>query len=149
MLFDSCPNLRPFLTVGQVLADLPDVTTPEAANYLNHTARIHRAGTVDYMKTVPQGVSVRKSYRYRAPWNGQCRSLTAGLDDSAKAYIHPTYHREMTVREYARIHGFPDTWAFAGKLDNGLKQVANSVPIPLGSAILFQMVNVILGGGYE
>jgi len=143
-LFGGLPTLRPLVTVEQVLRDLPDAVDPEAGRYLNHSARTHRPETVEHMKSVPQGVAVSKSYRYRAPWKGQCRSLTAGLDDSAKAYIHPIYHREMTVREYARIHGFPDTWEFAGKLDNGLKQVANAVPINLGVAVLGKIVPVFI-----
>jgi len=41
----------------------------------------------------------------------------------------------MTVREYARIHGFPDAWFFAGINPNGAKQAANAVLIPLGIAL--------------
>ena len=129
-------TIRPFVTVADVLQDLPDVGSSEALTFLNHTPRFHRPRTIQHMRTVPQGREVAKSYRYRAPWNGLCWSLTAGLDDSTKAHLHPLYHREMSVREYARIHGFPDSWEFCGSRDNGLKQVANSVPIPLGSAVL-------------
>jgi DNA (cytosine-5)-methyltransferase 1 len=145
-LFETTLELKPFITIGDVLGDLPDVTDSQARQHLNHIGRRHRPATVEHIKTVPQGIAVNKSYRYRAPWNGLCRSLTAGLDDSAKSYIHPLYHREMTVREYARIHGFPDTWSFAGKLDNGLKQVANAVPLPLGKAVLSEIIRAFEKG---
>jgi len=125
-----------FNYVSDVLQDLPDINTLSSKKFLNHIGRKHRPETVEHLKTVPQGKSVKKSYRYRAPWHGLCRSLTAGLDDSTKAYIHPIYHREMSVREYARIHGFPDKWFFYGTLHNGVKQVANAVPIPLAKAVL-------------
>ncbi len=131
-LFSSQSATLPFFTVGEALAGLPDVKSPEADRHLNHTGRFHRPKTIEHMMTIPQGVAVSKSYRYRPPSNGLSRSLTAGLDDSTKSYLHPIYHREMSVREYARIHGFPDTWDFAGTRDNGIKQVANAVPIPLG-----------------
>ena len=134
-LLDEISELLPPVTVRQVLEDLPDVKTVEGARYLNHVGRTHRPETVQHLMTVPQGVSISKSFRYRAPWEGLCRSLTAGLNDSTKSYIHPIYHREMSVREYARIHGFPDSWYFEGTHHNGIKQVANAVPIPLGYAV--------------
>ena len=131
------------VTVGQVLRDLPDVTCPGAKKFLNHTGRMHRPETIEHLKTVPQGVAVRKSYRYRAPWDALCRSLTAGVDDATKSYIHPIYDREMSVREYARIHGFPDSWAFSGNHHNGIKQVANAVPVLLSSAVLRSVVTAL------
>jgi DNA (cytosine-5)-methyltransferase 1 len=142
------PNLfnvatKPLATVGDVLADLPDVTEPRAAQYYNHTGRTHRPKTVEHIKTVPQGIHMKKSFRYRAPWNGLCSSLTAGLDDSTKSYIHPFYHREMSVREYARLQGFPDSWVFQGTHHNGIKQVANAVPIPLGKAVLTSVMEAL------
>lgn len=143
-LLDSPTILRPCVTVGQVLSNLPDVGDPEARRFINHSGRNHRPSTIEHLKTIPQGVAVHKSYRYRASWDGLCRSLTAGGDEGSKAYIHPHYHREMTVREYARIHGFPDTWEFAGSFDRGLKQVANAVPIQMGTAVLNRLTSVLL-----
>jgi DNA (cytosine-5)-methyltransferase 1 len=134
-LFSETLSLSPFVTVREVLSDLPNVGPEDQAGFMNHTGRNHRYGTIEHMKTVPQGVSISKSFRYRAPWNGLCRSLTAGVDHSTKSYIHPLYHREMSVREYARLHGFPDTWHFFGNHHNGIKQVANAVPLQLGEAV--------------
>jgi len=136
-------NFLPASNVCDVLENLPDVGDNSAIKYHNHTGRKHRPKTVAHLKTVPQGVHVKKSYRYRAPWKGLCRSLTAGVDHSTKSYIHPVYHREMSVREYARIHGFMDSWVFSGNHHNGIKQVANAVPIPLGKAVLKNVINAL------
>jgi DNA (cytosine-5)-methyltransferase 1 len=133
-LFSSSLPFTP--TLRQVLDDLPDVEDPRAALFSNHQARLHRPATIEHLRQVPAGMEVARSFRYRPAMDGLCRSLTAGLDDSTKAYIHPLFHREMTVREYARIQGFPDSWAFAGTLNNGIKQVANAVPIPMGEVVL-------------
>jgi DNA (cytosine-5)-methyltransferase 1 len=132
--FDAVLPTTP--TVGEVLGGLPDVTDPSAEGFANHRARSHRPETIAQLKELRPGAAVSKSFRYRPRMDGLCRSLTAGRDDSTKAYIHPIFHREMTVREYARIHGFPDTWTFAGTMNNGIKQVANAVPVPLGEAVL-------------
>jgi DNA (cytosine-5)-methyltransferase 1 len=137
-LFPVTSELLPFTTVGDALQGLPDASRRDSdanSEFFNHVPRAHREKTIEHIKAVLPGVRTRKSFRYRPPLDGLCWSLTAGLDDSTKAYIHPTYHREMTVREYARIHSFPDTWKFFGTDGNGIKQVANSVPIPLGSAV--------------
>ena len=135
-LFCPITGFRPWVTVGDVLRDVPSPSDPSANRYLNHNARKHRPATIEGFRAIKPGEWARGSYRYRAPWDGLCSSLTAGLDDSTKSHLHPIEHREMTVREYARIHGFPDTWFFAGTNENGAKQVANAVPTPLGKNYL-------------
>jgi len=137
--------LKPYVYVRDVLTDVPDIHEASSSLFLNHTGRPHRAETVEHMKSGPQGKKVSKSFRYRAPWDGLCMSLTAGVDYATKSYLHPNHHREMSVREYARIHSFPDTWKFEGTHHNGVKQVANSVPIPLGKAVLASVFHKILG----
>lgn len=137
-------QLKPFCFVRDVLEDLPDVKTSAAERFLNHTGRTHRPATIEHIKSVPVGKKINQSFRYRAPWDGLCQSLTAGMDDSTKSYIHPHYHREMSVREYARLHLFPDSWCFSGTHHNGIKQVANSVPIPLGKAVLKSVMRTLL-----
>lgn len=48
---------------------------------------------------------------------------------------HPTENRPLTVKEYARIQGFPDSWQFVGSISSRYKQIGNAVPIALGAAI--------------
>jgi DNA (cytosine-5)-methyltransferase 1 len=136
--------LQPFKLVCDVLSGLPDVNIPASALFANHTGRTHRPETIEHLKTVPPGKKIAKSYRYRAPWSGLTQSLTAGVDHSTKSFIHPQYHREMSVREYARLHLFPDSWVFAGNHHNGIKQVANSVPLPLGEAVMASSIECLL-----
>ncbi|KZV85537.1 S-adenosyl-L-methionine-dependent methyltransferase [Exidia glandulosa HHB12029] len=52
--------------------------------------------------------------------------------------LHPSQHRVITVREYARIQGFPDEYEFQsvkGHSANYYEQIGNAVPLPLGSVI--------------
>ena len=144
LLVSQGTQLKRFNFVADVLQGVPDLGLPTSNKLLNHEGRKHRPETVAQFKTIPAGKKSNKSFRYRAPWEGLIQSLTAGRDDSTKAYLHPIYDREMTVREYARLHAFPDTWNFSGTVNNGVKQVANSVPIPLGRAVLERAIQNLI-----
>jgi len=45
--------------------------------------------------------------------------------------IHPKQNRIISVREAARLQGFPDSFRFCGSLDSQYQQVANAVPPPM------------------
>lgn len=74
-------------------------------------------------------------------------SPTLVTSPSQKATLlgHPRELRPLSVREYARIQGFPDSWMFKGSLANCYKQIGNAVPIPLGKAIGEMLRAVALG----
>ena len=57
---------------------------------------------------------------------------------------HPTATppRPLSVREYARIQQFPDTWKFGGEPTQIYKQIGNAVPIGLGRAIGQMLISV-------
>jgi DNA (cytosine-5)-methyltransferase 1 len=59
----------------------------------------------------------------RAPENGQAPSMTG-----YSSFIHPTLDRQFTVREYARLMGFPDTFEVLINKDT-IRQLAQGVPV--------------------
>jgi DNA (cytosine-5)-methyltransferase 1 len=64
------------------------------------------------------------------------------LANFRKAYItHPTEDRILSVREAARIQGFPDDFVFDGTLSEKQQMVANAVPVELSEAIAKQIKN--------
>ncbi len=50
-------------------------------------------------------------------------------------FIHPYEPRFLTVREQARLMGFPDDFVFMGGRDEQFNQVGEAVPVPLSRAI--------------
>ncbi len=77
----------------------------------------------------------RSGFFRRLAWDRPSPALTTRPDSKATSLCHPTRLRPLTVREYARIQQFPDTWVFAGMVRKKYEQVGNAVPLGLGEAI--------------
>jgi DNA (cytosine-5)-methyltransferase 1 len=54
-------------------------------------------------------------------------------------FIHPYEDRFLTVREQARLMGFPDDHVFLGGRDEQYNQVGEAVPVPLAEAIAWEV----------
>ena len=89
-----------------------------------------KAGQVD---------SVSKSTRLNP--NGFCPTLRAGTGKDRGSHqavrpIHPSQHRVITVREAARLQGFPDWFVFHHTKWHSFRQIGNSVSPIVGETIL-------------
>jgi DNA (cytosine-5)-methyltransferase 1 len=79
---------------------------------------------------------------------GLSNTLRAGTDSSHGAFtsprpVHYAYPRCITVREMARLHGFPDWFRFHKTKWHGARQIGNAVPPPLGRAIASQVMRAL------
>jgi DNA (cytosine-5)-methyltransferase 1 len=82
---------------------------------------------------------------YKLPAEGVANTLRAGSDSKRGAFtsprpIHYRFPRCVTVREMARLHGFPDWFRFHVTKWNGARQIGNAVPPPLARAIAAQVI---------
>lgn len=77
---------------------------------------------------------------FRLPERGLSNTLRAGTDGARGAFtsprpIHYEHPRCITVREMARLHGFPDWFRLHATKWHGARQIGNAVPPPLARAI--------------
>jgi DNA (cytosine-5)-methyltransferase 1 len=90
---------------------------------------------------LPAGMqrALRKDHtrRYRRmTWDGVPRSvITRFRDPKSGEYTHPEQNRTISIREAARLQGFPDRFIFHGDKSSQYDQVGNAVPVQLAEAI--------------
>ncbi|WP_375504072.1 DNA cytosine methyltransferase [uncultured Nostoc sp.] len=71
----------------------------------------------------------------RLSWDKPSPTVTTSPHQKATDMCHPVELRPLSVREYARIQTFPDSWVFYGSIASRYRQIGNSVPVKLSHAI--------------
>jgi DNA (cytosine-5)-methyltransferase 1 len=79
---------------------------------------------------------------------GLSNTLRAGTDGARGAFtsprpVHYSHDRCVTVREMARLHGFPDWFRLHATKWHGARQIGNAVPPPLAKAIAESVVKAL------
>lgn len=100
---------------------------------------VHTDATLERFAATDPGTVEPKSRLYRLPLEGPSRTLRAGTGSERGSHtsprpIHPVQDRVITVREAARLHGYPDWFRFHTTNWHGHRQVGNSVPPPMARA---------------
>ncbi|MGB7084949.1 MAG: DNA cytosine methyltransferase [Phormidesmis sp.] len=101
---------------------------------------IHTQISRDRFEQTKPGTVEPISRFFRLSSSGISNTLRAGTDSARGSFtsprpIHYQHARCITVREMARLHGFPDWFRFHATKWHGARQVGNSVPPPLAFAI--------------
>lgn len=79
----------------------------------------------------------------RISWNEPCLTLTCSPSQKQTERCHPDDTRPFTVREYARIQTFPDSWNFSGGIGEKYKQIGNAVPVEMARRISVQIIKCL------
>jgi DNA (cytosine-5)-methyltransferase 1 len=85
---------------------------------------------------------------FRLPATGLSNTLRAGTDGARGAFtsprpIHYRHARCVTVREMARLHGFPDWFRFNETKWHGARQIGNAVPPTLARAVATKVIEAL------
>ncbi len=79
----------------------------------------------------------------RLSWDEPSLTLTCAPAQKQTERCHPDETRPLTIREYARIQTFPDSWQFSGSLTAQYKQIGNAVPVNLAHAVGCSLVDLL------
>jgi DNA (cytosine-5)-methyltransferase 1 len=136
--------IQPFRTLGDALKDLHE----NAPVLMDFSPRKKH-----YLSMVPPGSNWRalpakiaeesmgRAYHAKGGRSGWWRRLSMDLpcptvvtmpNHSGTSLCHPLEVRVLSVRECARVQGFPDEWVFNGTPAEQYAQVGNAVPVCLG-----------------
>jgi DNA (cytosine-5-)-methyltransferase len=100
----------------------------------------------EYMKSCYYMSGGRTGIARRLSWNEPSLTLTCSPMMKQTDRCHPEESRPFTTREYARIQSFPDSWSFAGKMNDIYKQIGNAVPVNLAKCVGESIMTALNGG---
>ena len=115
----------------------------------DHVARTYNDQDVRAFRTMREGMKYRdlapefKRYRddvfpdkyKRLYWSRPAWTVTAHLGKDCYTHIHPSQPRTISIREAARLQGFPDDFRFFGNIGDRFRQIGNAVPPLMGWGI--------------
>ncbi len=129
------PRVSKPKTVWDAIGDLPD---PDGGEVPNHEfkpltrrklRRIRRLRWGQALTRVKGAKGYFKNWLRLHPWK------PAPTVMGGSRFIHPFDDRVLTVREQARLMGYPDDHVFEGGVESMYDQVGESVPPPVAEAI--------------
>lgn len=112
--------------------------------FTGHRRTVHTSEVVARFEKVAQGEVEPIGRHPRLSWGGQCPTLRAGTGSDRGSYqsvrpIHPDEPRVITVREGARLQGFPDSFKFHPTVWHSFRMIGNSVS-PILSKAIFSLI---------
>ena len=119
------------------------------STFTGHRATRHSGRVVRRFSEIPQGGLDKIGRHRRLSWTGQCPALRAGTGPDRGSYqsvrpIHPEHDRVITVREAARLQGFPDFHLFHPTAWHSFRMIGNSVS-PFVAKAIFEVLARRLG----
>jgi DNA (cytosine-5)-methyltransferase 1 len=105
------------------------------------TSTLHSQEVARRYAAVPAGKTDPITKAQRLEWNGQCPTIRAGTGADKGAFqavrpLHPAKGRVITVREGARLQGFPDWFVFHPTKWHSFRMIGNSVSPLVSRGIL-------------
>jgi DNA (cytosine-5)-methyltransferase 1 len=109
-------------------------------SFTGHRATAHTTDVVKRFSRLKPGDIDPVGRHARLTWGGLCPTLRAGTGKERGSFqsvrpIHPEEHRVITVREAARLQGFPDSFRFHPTVWHSFRMIGNSVSPWVAKAI--------------
>ena len=85
----------------------------------------------------------KRGILHRLSMDKPCLTLLCSPSQKQTDRCHPLEERPLTIREYARIQTFSDTYEFIGSISSQYKQIGNAVPVLLAKQIGEELINIL------
>lgn len=117
--------------------------------FTGHRPTAHTMAVQRRFAAVKPGDVEKVGRHPRLKWTGQCPTLRAGTGSDRGSFqsvrpIHPVEPRVITVREAARLQGFPDAHLFHPTIWHSFRMIGNSVS-PIMAEAIFTSIRDRLG----
>ncbi|MDR2613103.1 MAG: DNA cytosine methyltransferase [Deltaproteobacteria bacterium] len=138
---------RRWRTLGGAIRDLEDDPGGHAEFSPERTALLKLVPAGGNWRDLPEGLrrkalggaygsgGGKAGFFRRLDYGQPSPTLVTSPVQKATMLCHPARDRPLSVREYARIQGFPDGWAFRGSMAERYRQIGNAVPVCLAEAV--------------
>lgn len=123
------PYVRKYTRTKNVRQAFSGLSQTKEIPEINHTFMKHGKKVINKIKSINNKIHL--SYR-KLFWNEPSCTVIVGHNALP---VHPSQYRAISIREAARLQGFPDSYIFKGSRTSQSEQVANAVPPPLARAI--------------
>lgn len=131
--------------VAGALSDLDRqvvATVPPGGNWRDLPGEFPSARVVQIRRSALAGDGSRSTYYGRLQPERPAYTISTYFNRPGNGcFIHPSANRLITIREAARLQGFPDSFRFSGRGRSRFVQVGNAVP-PL---LAYQLARIIPG----
>ncbi len=110
------------------------------------TTTVKRLLTKGYLRKIGQRFDLAHTFngKYRRlAWEHVAPAVDTRFGEP-RYFLHPEEHRGLSVREAARIQGFPDDFVFTGPRSAQFRMVGNAVPPPLARQIALAIRDQLL-----
>lgn len=165
-------TLDAYRTVREAISDLPSPPndfTPSPGDPLHRRMRLS-AKNLERLALIPPGggfEDLPQDMRVNCHRNGAKKighryvygrldpdqpagTITARFDSFTRGrFAHPWEDRNISLREGARLQGFPDHHVFSGTQEVIAAQIGNAVPPPLAEAICRRMFDALMGRSFD
>ncbi len=153
----SYRNKKSLSKYAQMMRKAPPkgLGSPDAIKYLKqgklsgHFDTVHTDSVRQRYEAVEQGKVDKVSKSKKLAWDGLCPTLRAGTGSDKGSHqavrpLHPSKGRVITVREAARLQGFPDWFCFHTAKWHSFRMIGNSVSPIVSEAILSIIYNALM-----
>ncbi|KAK6802396.1 hypothetical protein RDI58_000176 [Solanum bulbocastanum] len=97
----------------------------------------------DYAMTFVRGTSQKPFGRLW--WDEIVSTVVTRAEPHNQAILHPVQDRVLTIRENARLQGFPDYYKLTGPIKERYIQVGNAVAVPVARALGYSLALALKG----